>query len=118
MEKTPPKRVSFDELNFVPRFEYGDQAQSAKISSSDDGTLLGTGFVRMRNASIPWTVGYDEVIFVVEGELTVKTPAGDLTAGPKETIWLPAGTELVYEAEEVLVFYAMQPTNWADGGAA
>ena len=32
---------------------------------------------------IPWTVRYDEVLLVVEGEITIQTDQGDLVAGPK-----------------------------------
>ena len=90
------------------------QAQVAVISGPDDGTALGTGMVRMQNAEIPWTIKYDEVVLVLDGELTIRTGAGDLTAGPHDSIWLPKGTELTYLASDALVFYAIHPANWAE----
>ena len=47
--------------------------------------------------------------------MTVRTAEGDLIAGPQDCIWLPNGTELTYIAKSALVFYAMQPTIWAEG---
>ena len=111
---TTPRVDKFDDLIFQPRFEYGDQAQAAQICGADDLVELGAGFGRMTNARFPWTIKYDEILLVVEGELTVHTKEGALTAGPKDTIFLPKGTALEYEAKDALIFYAIHPANWAD----
>ena len=111
---TKPREIRFADLQFNPRFEYGDQASAAQISGSMGETELGTGFVRVKNADFPWTVKYDEVLLVVEGEITVKTPQGEYHAKAQDSIWLPKGTELRYIAEDALVFYAIHPANWAD----
>ena len=115
--KTAPRRVAFGDLRFDPRFEYGDQAQIAEVTGSGDGTVLGTGFARFSKASIPWTVRYDEVLLVIEGEVTLHTAEGAFVAGPKDCIWLPAGTALRYESEDALLFYAIHPSNWADAAS-
>jgi len=112
--KTPPRLITGNDLIYHPRFAYGDQAQIAEISGTGDGTKLGTGFVAMSDAEIPWTVQYDEMLLVLEGTITVRTDQGDLVAGPRESIWLPAGTKLTYIAKRALVFYAIEPANWAD----
>ncbi len=114
--KAPARVASLSGAEFLPRFEYGHMAQAAVVTGKDgDGTRLGSGFVRMKDAEIPWTIRYDEVILVLEGQLTIRTCGGDLTAGPMECIWLPEGTELTYIADEALVFYAIEPANWAEG---
>ena len=115
--KAGPRSVPFAELAFGPRFEYGEQAEIAEVTGTGDGTVLGTGFARFNKASIPWTIRYDEVLLVIEGKVTVRTDEGDFTAGPKDCIWLPAGTELRYESEDALVFYAIHPSNWADAAS-
>lgn len=111
---TQPRVTAFNDLSFQRRFEYGDQAQAAPICGADDLIELGAGFGRMTNARFPWTIRYDEVLLVVEGELTVHTAEGALKAGPKDTIFLPKGTALEYEAESALIFYAIHPANWAE----
>ena len=110
--KNGARTINPDQLKFTPRFAYGDQAQLAAVCSAEDGTKLGSGYVRLANAEIPWTIKYDEVLLVLEGEMTVRTADGNLTAGPQESIWLPAGTELTYFAENALVFYAIHPNDW------
>ena len=111
---TKPRVTRFDSLTFQPRFEYGDQAEAVEICGAADLSALGSGFARMTNARFPWTIRYDEVLLVVEGEVTVHTADGALTAGPKDTIYLPKGTALEYEAQSALIFYAIHPANWAD----
>ena len=114
--KPPARVVPFSKAEFAPRFEYGDMAEVSVVTgNARDGTRLGTGFVRLQNAEIPWTIQYDEVILVLEGNLTIRTHEGDLTAGPNDCIWLPAGTELTYRADSAQVFYAIEPANWAEG---
>ena len=116
MTDTAPARViPFEDLSFVPRFDYGHMAKVTEVVGAGDGSILGTGFGRFTDAEIPWTVKYDEVLLVLEGEVTVRTAEGDLIAGPQDCIWLPNGTELTYIAKSALVFYAMQPTIWAEG---
>lgn len=112
--KSKARHIAFDGLSLQPRFEYGAQAQVAAVTGSEDGTKLGTGYVRFTEASIPWTVKYDEVIVVIEGEVTVETDNGDLVLGPRDSVWLPKGTKLVYRSASALVFYAIYPSNWAE----
>ncbi len=102
----------FDELNFVPRFEYGDVAQVVETCGSKDGSELGTGWGRMTNARIPWTIKYDEVLTVFEGELKLHAGGEVHVLGPRDSIWLPRGTELVYEAASALIHFAIHPSNW------
>lgn len=113
--KSPPRVCALADLPLTPRFEYGHMAQVAELTSTGDGTRLGTGLGRFNNAEIPWTVQYDEVLLVLEGRLTVRTHDGDLTAEAMQTIWLPAGTQLTYLATSALVFFAIEPANWAEG---
>ena len=116
MTKSPPRVQRRADLQFTPRFEYGDVAEVAGITGPDEGTELGTGMVRMTGAEIPWTIKYDEVILILEGALSIDIEGEILTARAMEAIWLPAGTELVYRAEYALMFYAIHPANWAEKG--
>lgn len=113
IQATAPKVVRFADLAFQPRFEQGEMAQLAEVSGTAEGSELGVGFARMTSARIDWTVRYDEVLIVLSGELKVHTEAGTLTAGPRDSIWLPKGTKLTYEAADALVAYAIHPADWA-----
>ena len=111
--RSPARLIPFNGLDFVPRAEGGDQAQIATLCSDADGSELGAGFARLRNARLEWTVKYDEILFVVSGRIKVHTPEGILDAKANDSIWLPKGTPLTYEAEDALVLFAIHPANWA-----
>lgn len=111
-DKSPVRLQRFSDLEFMPRFEYGDMAESVEICGSSDGSKLGSGFVRMENAHIPWTIQYDEVLIVFEGELHVHANGEIHSLYPRDSLWLPAGTELIYETDSALVAYAIYPSDW------
>jgi ethanolamine utilization protein EutQ len=111
-QKSPVRVVRFEQLDFAARFEYGEMAEVAAVCGSEDGSELGTGWGRFNNAGIPWTIRYDEVLTVFEGELLLHTRGVVHKLGPRDCIWLPAGTELVYEASEALVHFAIHPADW------
>ncbi|MFC0278720.1 ethanolamine utilization protein EutQ [Falsigemmobacter intermedius] len=112
-EKTPPRVARFADLSFAPRFAYPEMCEVTEVAGLADRSELAGGFARFRAAEIPWQVRYDELILVLEGQFSVETPEGVLSAGPRDTIWLPAGTPVTYRAEDALVFYSLQPASWA-----
>lgn len=116
-EKKPVQLQRFEDLSFSPRFEHGDMARLAELCGGSHGTALGAGWARLTRARIPWTIRYDEVLTVFEGELRLHADGTVHVLGPRDAIWLPAGTELVYEADEALVHFAIHPADWQDGDA-
>ena len=58
------------------------------------------------------------MLIVVEGELRVHVDGDVLVARPCDSIWLPAGSTVIYEAEEALVIYAIHPANWQEREAS
>lgn len=102
----------FAELEFAPRFEYGEMAEVVEVCGSGDGTPLGVGWGRLSGARIPWTIEYDEVLTVFDGVLRLHAGGEVHELQPRDSIWLPAGTELIYEAESALVHFAIYPADW------
>ena len=113
MTKSAPRVMKWQNAEFKPRFEYGDQAQAAHLCGDADGSELGAGLVRLTKARIPWAIRYDEIILVLEGTLKINTEDRVLIADAMDSIWLPANTKLTYEADDALLFYAIHPANWA-----
>ncbi len=110
--KSPVRRQGFSDIKFTPRFEYGHMAETSEICGVEDGSRLSAGFARLKDAYIPWTIQYDEVLIVFEGQLRVHSGGEIHELQARDSLWLPAGTELVYEAEQALVAYAIYPSDW------
>jgi ethanolamine utilization protein EutQ len=104
--------LRYDDLEFTPRFEYGDMARVAETCGAADGSELGAGWVWLDGARIPWTIRYDELLTVFEGALRLHAGGEVFELGIRDSVWLPAGTEVIYEAESALVHYAIHPSNW------
>ena len=49
------------------------------------------------------------MLFVVEGVLRLHANGEIHELQERDSIWLPAGTELVYEAEDALLSFAVHP---------
>jgi ethanolamine utilization protein EutQ (cupin superfamily) len=52
------------------------------------------------NQSIDETLAVDDVMVVLEGQLSVSTEAGDLTAGPGEIVHMPKGQVVTIRSHE------------------
>ncbi len=73
---------------------------------------LGAGIGVFENCSVPWTVTYDEVLFIKEGDFTLRVGDKAFHAGPGDILWIPKNTALIYEAKgRVTFFYAVHPVG-------
>ena len=73
---------------------------------------LGAGIGVFESCSIEWTVSYDEVLFIKDGNFTLRVGDKAYRAGPGDILWIPKDTRLVYEAKErVTFFYAVHPVG-------
>jgi ethanolamine utilization protein EutQ len=74
---------------------------------------MSVGFARYRKGEAnPWTVAYDEALIVTSGAFTVRTAEGAVSARAGEVIYLPAGTELVYQADEDTELVYVSYPHW------
>ncbi|WP_421694558.1 hypothetical protein [Aestuariivirga sp.] len=75
---------------------------------------IGAGIEYLENATIEWTVTYDEVLFIHEGVLTIESAGESHECHVADIVFLPSGTALRYKAvERVGYFYALYPVDWA-----
>jgi ethanolamine utilization protein EutQ len=73
----------------------------ADVVDPDNGDTMSVGFARYeKGAENEWTTTYDEALIITSGRFTVRSAEGSQTAGAGEVIYLTAGTELVYQADE------------------
>ncbi|MBR0599887.1 cupin domain-containing protein [Sinanaerobacter chloroacetimidivorans] len=74
---------------------------------------LGAGFMTFEKSELPWTLSYDEVDYVVEGEFTIKTGGKLYTMKPGDVFHIPKGTSVVFGSPSFCkVFYVVYPANW------
>ena len=50
---------------------------------------MGGGIGSFENCANEWTVTYDEVLFIHQGEMTLRVGGDDYHAGPGDVLWIP-----------------------------
>ncbi|PZF85731.1 cupin [Jiangella anatolica] len=105
------KVTSDDDLEWFRRFDQ-DLRLADAIDARHDAAMT-VGFARYgAGESNPWTVSYDEALIVTKGRYSVESGGVVVSAGVGEVIYLRAGTDLVYRAEEESeVVYVSHP-HW------
>jgi ethanolamine utilization protein EutQ len=102
------KHFRFRDLDLTPTAD-GPTLPLVNVGYSHD---LGAGIGALETCAVPWTVTYDEVLFIKEGVLTLRVADEVFRAGEGDVLWIPKDTALVYEAaEKVTFFYAVYPAD-------
>ena len=69
----------------------------------------------MEHTTFPWTLNYDEIDYVVEGQLSILINGKRVTAGPGEIILIPKGSSIQFSVEDKARFlYFVYPANWQE----
>jgi ethanolamine utilization protein EutQ len=97
------------------RTQVGDQQTAiARLINAELSHTLGAGIERLERTRLAWTVTYDEVLFIREGELRVESGGRTYLCRAGDIVWIPNGTTLIYDAPEACeYFYALYPVDWA-----
>ncbi|WP_375288279.1 cupin domain-containing protein [Sphingomonas sp.] len=69
-------------------------------------------------ASLDETMAVDDVMIVLEGQLSVTTDAGTVTAGPGEFVYMPKGAKVTIRAHDAgaVTAYVTYP-HWQEAAA-
>ena len=93
-------------------FTPSDGGAALGLVNTSYSEALGAGIGTFEDCAMEWTVTYDEVLFITEGELTLRVGGDAYRAGPGDVLLIPKDTALVYEAgEKVTYFYAVCPVE-------
>jgi len=101
------------------KFGRFDGAPDKKIGLTDvigsgDKSAIAAGFMQWEKTSFPWTLNYDEIDVVLEGELHI-TCGGKTSVGkPGDVMLIPKGSSVVFGTPEKVRFvYITYPADWA-----
>jgi ethanolamine utilization protein EutQ len=90
----------------------GQKIGMTDVITERDGNL-GAGFMTFEKSKLPWTLTYDEMDYVVEGEFTVETGGKLYTMKPGDVFYIPKNTSVVFSSPSFCkVFYVVYPSNW------
>ncbi len=99
-------------------FPYPGPAASMDVRTTDvvtsaDGVPMAAGVMSLREGSFAWTLDYDEVEYVLEGELHL-TCGDQLVVGrPGDVIAVPKGSSITFGTPSWARFlYVTYPADW------
>jgi ethanolamine utilization protein EutQ len=89
--------------------------QTARTITGAISRHMGAGMEIGENVCIHWTTLYDEVLFIHEGSMIIRTDAGEFECETGDIVWLPEGVTLDYDTKgrRCAYFYALYPFDWA-----
>ena len=84
------------------------------VITAQHGSPMAAGFLSMHKGSFPWTLTYDEVQFVVEGELHIGTERGVIVGRPGDVLYIPKDTAITFGTPSwAKFFYVTYPAEWS-----
>jgi ethanolamine utilization protein EutQ len=87
------------------------------VVGAEHGLPMAAGVMSLREGSFPWTLDYDEVEYVIEGELHITTADQQIVGRPGDVIAVPKGSSITFGTPSWTRFlYVTYPADW--GGAA
>lgn len=87
--------------------------RAADVVTDRDGAPMGAGFMRFENGSFPWTLNYDEVEYVIDGELEIRVGETSFIGHAGDIIFIPRGTSILFCTRTFAHFlYVTYPANW------
>jgi len=67
----------------------------------------------MEECRFPWTVLYDEILYVTEGEIVIESNGEKQIGKEGDSFFIEKGTPIVYEAVSQGTFlFSLYPANW------
>jgi ethanolamine utilization protein EutQ len=125
-----PDRAGRPRLVHVPRAATADlqpfpfpgppaamDVRARDVVTGADGLPMTAGVLSLREGSFPWTLHYDEVQLVLEGELHITCGQERVVGRPGDVIAVPRGSSITFGTPSWARFlYVTYPADWGGAG--
>ncbi|GAB2472530.1 cupin domain-containing protein [Xylanimonas ulmi] len=96
-----------------PGPEPGQDVRTVDVVTSAHGAPMAAGYMTLTKGSFPWTLTYDEVQVVLEGELRIGTSDGERVGRPGDVLYVPKGSRITFGTPGWAKFvYVTFPADW------
>jgi len=87
--------------------------RTTDVITDREGSPMGAGFMRFENGSFPWTLNYDEIEYVIDGELEIRVGDESFIGHAGDVLFIPRGTSILFCTRTYAYFlYVTYPANW------
>ena len=100
-------------LGVFPGAGTDKQVGIADVITAADGAPIAAGFMAWSQCFFPWTLDYDEIDLVLEGELHIRCDGQTHIAKSGDVLYIPKGSAIEFGTpSSVRFFYVTYPANW------
>jgi ethanolamine utilization protein EutQ len=84
------------------------------VVTGSDGSPMGAGLMSFEEGSFAWTLKYDEIDYVIEGELEIRVQDESYVGHAGDVIFIPRGTSIFFCTPTRCRFlYVTFPADWS-----
>ncbi|GBU09175.1 ethanolamine utilization protein EutQ [Gammaproteobacteria bacterium] len=92
-----------------------DSVGVVEVIGAADNSPMAAGFMEWDDCFFPWTLTYDEVSYVIEGELHIRTNGQTLIAKVGDVLFIPKNSSIEFGTPtHVRFLFVAHPASWAD----
>lgn len=103
-------------VNETDRLDTGtesDRVYTKDLFTLEQSPRLGCGIMEMSKTTFDWTLTYDEIDYVIEGELSIIINGDKVTAHKGEVILIPKESKIKFSVNDYARFlYVTYPADW------
>ena len=100
-------------LGVFPGAGTDKQVGIADVITAADGAPIAAGFMAWSQCFFPWTLDYDEIDLVLEGELHIRHNGQTYVGKSGDVLYIPKGSAIEFgTTSAVRFFYVTYPANW------
>lgn len=90
-----------------------NQVGLTDVVTSQDGSPMAAGYMAWSDCFFPWTLNYDEIDVVLEGELHIRSEGQTVVGRPGDVIYIPKGSVIEFGTpSRVRFLYVTYPADW------
>lgn len=83
------------------------------VVTTQDRSPMGAGFMSLDKGEMQWTLTYDEIDIVLEGELVITRGSEQVRGKTGDVIYIPKGSSITFGTPNWTRFvYVVFPVNW------
>ncbi|WP_074463625.1 cupin domain-containing protein [Cellulosilyticum sp. I15G10I2] len=91
----------------------GDKVFLTDLLTLEESPRIGCGIMEMDQSHFEWTLNYDEIDYIIEGELEIIINGNTIRGEKGDVIFIPKNSDIIFSSPGFARFlYVVYPANW------
>lgn len=106
--------VKVNESNRLDTGVATDKVYTKDLFTLEESPRLGCGIMEMENTTFQWILNYDEIDYVIEGNIDIIIDGRKISADAGELIFIPKKSKIQFSVlDHARFIYVTYPADWA-----